>query len=178
MIISNNSLFNDHAIPLETLHHVTTEPISGSGGGGSDSALSSVAIKAPLEVLAVDKRVGNDDMVSSLVPDADQQVHELMSIGNNGTVQCHGFIYQDTVFMTLPTIAQAKNVNHNEFYSCISQLIEIAEGTDCESLVIAVGKNSRNSNTILRALLYTGFQLVDPCVYNHDPVFILAGYEI
>jgi hypothetical protein len=33
-------------------------------------------------------------------------------------------------------------------------------------------------NTILRAFMYLGFELVNPSLYNHDSSFVLVGYEL
>lgn len=78
----------------------------------------------------------------------------------------------------------------------ITHLIELAEEkTECDSLIIVIDKEDKNSSknlrvelctlqliklveTILRALLYLGFQMVDPRIYRQDARYILAGYEI
>ncbi|KAI7859389.1 hypothetical protein BDC45DRAFT_495926 [Circinella umbellata] len=239
MFISNNSMFNEQAIPLETLSNAdstsrdgsrksdsnsssnTRRRNSGDDGGSSDderskgtlfssylssnkmnsnissnnnsTVSSNTTIKEEddlrLQLLSVDKQVEQyNQLASSIIPEIDMlQVQEIISIGSiitndNDTtkirnIHCHAFIYQDTMLMTLPDIMSQK-MDQSKFYSCVSELIEIVETIQCESLVIAINKNSKKSNIVLRALLYIGFQLVDPFIYKQDPIYILVGYEL
>ncbi|KAJ8659407.1 hypothetical protein O0I10_004769 [Lichtheimia ornata] len=67
------------------------------------------------------------------------------------------------------------------FHSCIIDLIEFAEETyadKCDSLIIILEKCTKNMDTVLRTLLYFGFQLIDPRIYNHTASYVLVGYEL
>ncbi|KAG2222853.1 hypothetical protein INT45_000468 [Circinella minor] len=227
-------MFNEHAIPLETLSNADSTSGDGSRKSSSSSSSSNTrrrnsgdddddgsdderskgtffssylssnninrtvssntTIKKEddlrLKLLSMDKQVERyNQLVSSIIPEIDMiQVQEIISIGSiitndNDTtkvrnIHCHAFVYQDTMLMTLPDIMSQKSMDHSKFYSCVSELIEIAETIQCESLVIAINKNSKKSNIVLRALLYIGFQLVDPFIYKQDPIYILVGYEL
>ncbi|KAI9496692.1 hypothetical protein BDB00DRAFT_808372 [Zychaea mexicana] len=181
--------------PTTTTTTTRSSYISPASSSSTTATTSTSFERCPLQVLSVDKRAGQHDFVASLIPEADPHVQDIISIGTSNTctnnynynciassvapdvVYCHAFMYQDTVFMSLPAM-MVQNKDHNEFYACVSELIAITETLDCEYLVIAVEKNSKSSSIVLRALLYTGFQLVDPRLYKQNPVYVFAGYEI
>ncbi|CDS09336.1 hypothetical protein LRAMOSA10696 [Lichtheimia ramosa] len=66
------------------------------------------------------------------------------------------------------------------FHSCIIGLIEFAETCkeDCDSLIIILEKCTKNIDNLLRTLLYFGFQLIDPRIYNQSTSYVLVGYEL
>lgn len=88
----------------------------------------------------------------------------------------------------------------NNCVNSIIDLIEFAEETyadDCDSLIIILEKCTKNMgkislpfimhricsairplDSVLRTLLYFGFQLIDPRIYNHTASYVLVGYEL
>ncbi|ORY92006.1 hypothetical protein BCR43DRAFT_77330 [Syncephalastrum racemosum] len=75
------------------------------------------------------------------------------------------------------------HVTHRKHCLCsMTCLIELAEEkTSCSSLVVVVDPKTKNNlqlNVVLRALMYIGFQLIDSRLYNQNPNYVLAGYEL
>ncbi|OAD76584.1 hypothetical protein PHYBLDRAFT_157949 [Phycomyces blakesleeanus NRRL 1555(-)] len=105
-------------------------------------------------------------------------------VGGGGILESQAFIYQRTVFLSSPFAGEHAigllGWSDGEFQSCITHLIELAEEkTGCEALVIAVDKRGKEAvNIVLRALMYMGFALVHPSVYQQEPGFVLVGYEL
>ncbi|KAI8138930.1 hypothetical protein BJV82DRAFT_628451 [Fennellomyces sp. T-0311] len=94
-------------------------------------------------------------------------------------VQCQAFIHDDTVFLTCPVMDRLSSWADGEFQSCVTHLIELAEEkTGCEYLVIAIDRRHLDNNTVIRAFMYLGFQMIEPSVYGQEPGFILVGYEL
>ncbi|KAI9322683.1 hypothetical protein BX666DRAFT_1897494 [Dichotomocladium elegans] len=126
-----------------------------------------------------------NDFVGTVFGRLSRDVDRLMLIKvyeSNRLVQCQAFIHGNTVFLTSPLMENSSNWNDGEFQPCITRLIELAEEkTGCEYLVIAINRKSctnSNSNPILRAFMYLGFQMVNPSVYNQSSDYILVGYEL
>ncbi|KAI8371412.1 uncharacterized protein BYT42DRAFT_616506 [Radiomyces spectabilis] len=130
------------------------------------------------------------DLVSQLFGQGSSvhgQVNEIMTISTtvakSNKIGCQAFIHNNTVFLSCPIFgknAGLLNWADGEFQSCVTRLIELAEEkTGCGALVVAIDRrNQENVNTILRAFLYLGFEVVNPSVYNQDPGFIFVGYEL
>ncbi|KAI9494660.1 hypothetical protein BDB00DRAFT_787013 [Zychaea mexicana] len=94
-------------------------------------------------------------------------------------VQCQAFIHNDTVFLTCPVMDCLSNWADGEFQSCITHLIELAEEkTGCEYLVIAIDRRHLDNNTVLKAFMYLGFQMIEPSVYGQELGYVLVGYEL
>ncbi|KAI8979478.1 hypothetical protein BDF20DRAFT_820227, partial [Mycotypha africana] len=112
-------------------------------------------------------------------------------------LSCEAFIYETIVFLSVPLLMKESNNtttrgSYNvfdwptaDFQSSITHLIELAEEkTGCSGLVVCIDKRNYKSsvnglNTILRAFMYLGFELVHPSIYHHDPTnFVLVGYEL
>ncbi|KAI8343872.1 hypothetical protein BC941DRAFT_407199 [Chlamydoabsidia padenii] len=100
----------------------------------------------------------------------------------NRTLQCQACIFNDTIFLSSPFVGDnvgLANWAPGDFQSCVTHLIDLAETkTGCSAMVVAINKQDKlELNTILRAFMYLGFELLTPALYNHDSRFILVGYE-
>ncbi|KAI8343994.1 hypothetical protein BC941DRAFT_464233 [Chlamydoabsidia padenii] len=98
------------------------------------------------------------------------------------TLQCQACIYNDTVFLTCPFVGTnvgLANWAHGDFQSCVTHLIDMAEEkTGCKAMVMIIDKEDKfELNTIIRALMYFGFELLNSTLYNQDAKYILFGYE-
>jgi hypothetical protein len=105
------------------------------------------------------------------------EVEELMVISTPALASpCQAFISDSTVFLSAPVILQ-----DGCFQSCITHLLELAEEkTGCENLVVVIDRRNLDTEfkNLLRAYMYSGFQMVNPSVYGQEPGFVLLGYEL
>ncbi|KAI7853585.1 hypothetical protein BDC45DRAFT_569962 [Circinella umbellata] len=138
------------------------------------------------DVVTVSKReLGTkNDFVGTVFTRWSKSVDEHMVISTiihetSRQVQCQAFIHDDTVFITSPITDRLSNWADGEFQSCVTHLIELAEEkTGCEYLVIALDRRHLDNNTVLKAFMYLGFQMIDPLVYGQETGFVLVGYEL
>ncbi|CAO3590296.1 unnamed protein product [Absidia cylindrospora] len=97
-------------------------------------------------------------------------------------LQCQAIIYNDTVFLSSPFVGSNSGLINwapGDFQSCVTHLIELAEEkTGCSAMVVVIDKHDKiELNTILRAFMYLGFEMLNPSLYNQDSRFVLVGYE-
>ncbi|KAG0166116.1 hypothetical protein DFQ28_009008 [Apophysomyces sp. BC1034] len=174
----------DTAIPLENLHPASPVECLYLPHDNNEEKL---------DVVNVQKRINGKDFVTQMFGQSNpinHQVDEILVISTTfqtsackRTLQCQAFIFGNTVFLSSPLVGDNSGLStwaDGEFQSCITHLIELAEEkTGCNALVVAVDRQKEDSvNTILRAFMYLGFQMVDPAVYRQEPGFILVGYEL
>ncbi|KAI9316511.1 hypothetical protein BX666DRAFT_2028040 [Dichotomocladium elegans] len=164
--------FNDHTVPLQQFAS-TASQASPLLGEQQDR-------ETKFEIQAVEKRTAED--TAMLLFDHRDAKHS--DIQETFSITCfyrqqviirNAFVYQRALFITLPSA-----IDQESFHACIIRLIEFAEEQmpSCDSLIIIVEKNNKMTHTLLRALLYFGFQLVDPVIYCHTPAYVLLGYEL
>lgn len=63
----------------------------------------------------------------------------------------------------------------------ITHLIELAEEkTGCSALVVSIDRRNYKDtlNTMLRAFMYLGFEMIDPAIYGQETGYVLVGYEL
>ncbi|KAI9303410.1 hypothetical protein BJ944DRAFT_232196 [Cunninghamella echinulata] len=181
------------SIPLETF------PIGLNGNKTSSPSISS-ALPPSSETnikdansITLSKR-SDGDFINTVFPTNPNitKIDEILSIVTTTspaltyqqrTLQCQAFIYNETIFLSSPFIGnhsgRSVNWRSGEFQACINHLIEMAESkANCNAMIVAIDKQDTNElNTILRAFMYLGFEMVNPSVYNHDSSYILVGYE-
>ncbi|KAI9500344.1 hypothetical protein GGI25_001075 [Coemansia spiralis] len=80
-----------------------------------------------------------------------------------GALVWHGFIVDTVLFV------EALGVSRD----CVCALVELAEELGCCSVVVALPKRA----DVVRAFLYSGFELVSPLLYQPNPAYILVGYD-
>ncbi|KAI7877936.1 hypothetical protein K492DRAFT_10932 [Lichtheimia hyalospora FSU 10163] len=178
----------EHGIPLENMQTYPTSTVP-SNEIESDSSF---------RIQSVSKRTIQDNIVTHLFGDAYPEAQEIMSlVSTSRPSSCHGFFIQSTIFITMPIFPGG--YQQQSFHSCIIDLIEFAETytDDCDSLIIILEKCTKNMgkrpfiiihhyivlsnsslDTVLRTLVYYGFQLIDPRIYNQSASYVLVGYEL
>ncbi|KAI9264188.1 hypothetical protein BDA99DRAFT_536914 [Phascolomyces articulosus] len=181
MIIASHAK-KELAIQLQVLQSPTTTP---SPSVTSNTATStSVSPASPETLCFPHEYCTKNDFVGTVFTRWSKSVDEHMVIATtihqtSRPVQCQAFIHDDTVFLTSPVTDRLSNWADGEFQSCVTHLIELAEEkTGCEYLVIALDRRHLDNNTVLRAFMYLGFQMIDPSVYGQEPGFVLVGYEL
>ncbi|KAI7904616.1 uncharacterized protein BX663DRAFT_550277 [Cokeromyces recurvatus] len=120
----------------------------------------------------------------------DSKVEEILTIQTTTNNEkktilfCEAFIHNNTVFLSSPFVGHKTgllNWADGEFQSCITHLIELAEEkTGCNHLIVCINKHQykESLNTILRAFMYLGFEMMHPIIYGQEPEYVLVGYEL
>ncbi|KAJ1963012.1 hypothetical protein GGI12_002299 [Dipsacomyces acuminosporus] len=91
-----------------------------------------------------------------------------------GSQPWHGFIVDDVVYMYVTEFFG----NDQCFRNAIMALMELTEDVlGCSSLIIALPKTAANSDGLARAFLYSGFEIVNPLLYQPSSAYILVGYD-
>ncbi|ORZ22573.1 hypothetical protein BCR42DRAFT_406514 [Absidia repens] len=101
---------------------------------------------------------------------------------NQHTFQSQACIHNQTVFLCSPFVGTNTGKVKwapGGFQSCITHLIDLAEETTgCSEMVVVIDQHDKtDSNTLLRAFMYLGFELLNPSLYNQNSGFTLVGYE-
>ncbi|CAO3594560.1 unnamed protein product [Absidia cylindrospora] len=131
----------------------------------------------------VDKVFGNSNIIN--------KVEQVLSITttlpgpyhqNQHAFQSQACIHNQTVFLSSPFVGTSTGKVKwapGDFQSCITHLIDLAEETTgCSEMVVVIDKHDKiELNTILRAFMYLGFELLNPSLYNQDSGFAVVGYE-
>ncbi|KAI8373738.1 hypothetical protein BD560DRAFT_394195 [Blakeslea trispora] len=198
MIIASSAK-KEISIPLQPM----TSTISSNKSSTTNSAdipnqfaLCDVVEDDAVDVVTINARYpGQNDFIAQVFGQASAfsaQVEEILTITTKQigrtekcmrNLTCESFIHNDVVFLSSPFVgnhAGLLNWADGEFQSCITHLIELAEEkTGCHALVVWIDKHEykQSLSTILRAFMYLGFEMVDPCVYGQEPGYILVGYE-
>ncbi|KAJ1679942.1 hypothetical protein EV182_001005 [Spiromyces aspiralis] len=87
----------------------------------------------------------------------------------------HGFMIDHQMFVHVPDF----HGNDHDFRNAKLALMELAEDVlMCKSLVVFMPKASPATLNLVRAFLYTGFEMVPPQTYKHDPSYMLVGYDV
>ncbi|KAJ2801391.1 hypothetical protein H4R20_003689, partial [Coemansia guatemalensis] len=119
-------------------------------------------------------------------------------LGNGGPLSAwHGFIVDGVLFVYVPEFSGTEH----DFRSAVMALMELAEDVlACSSVIVALPKAlqmSSSGNThptasasggglsldtaaaasLVRAFMYSGFELVSPMLYCPSPAYILVGYD-
>ncbi|CAO3612899.1 unnamed protein product [Cunninghamella blakesleeana] len=187
------SLKKNMSIPLETFPiHLNGNSHPTSLSSSTESSSSNEPINTNSIILS--KR-NNDDFINTVFHTNSNitKLDEILSIVTTTspgltfqqrTLQCQAFIYNETIFLSSPFIGnnavRSTNWRSGEFQACINHLIEMAEGkANCNAMIVAIDNKQDKTelNTILRAFMYLGFEMVNPSIYNHDSSHILVGYE-
>ncbi|KAJ2733112.1 hypothetical protein IW152_003348 [Coemansia sp. BCRC 34962] len=87
-----------------------------------------------------------------------------------------GFIVDDVLFVR----AEGFLGNDREFRSAVMALMDLAEEVlSCFSVVVALPKNNSapEAVSLVRAFLYSGFELVSPLLYQPSPAYLLVGFD-
>ncbi|KAJ1917158.1 hypothetical protein H4219_003348 [Mycoemilia scoparia] len=86
----------------------------------------------------------------------------------------HGFIMDNQLFIYIPNFEG----NDRAFRDCSLALMELAEeALQCTNLVVCMPKALSSTIELVRAFMYTGFEMVSPSVTRHNPNYILVGYD-
>ncbi|KAJ1723664.1 hypothetical protein LPJ53_001996 [Coemansia erecta] len=106
------------------------------------------------------------------------------------SVPWEGFIIDDVLFVRVPVFA----ASGAHFRSAVMALIELAEDVlGCASIMIAVPKSLTGTSSsssvdsssssaaaaasLVRAFMYSGFELVSPMLYQPSDAYVLLGYD-
>ncbi|KAJ1792955.1 hypothetical protein LPJ59_004776 [Coemansia sp. RSA 2399] len=95
----------------------------------------------------------------------------------------HGFIIDDVLYMHVSGVFSGC-----DFRTAVTALVELAEETlGCFSVLIALPRAVdtprqlvnpvASAATMVRAFLYSGFELVSPLLYQPSDAYILVGYD-
>ncbi|KAI8990130.1 hypothetical protein BDB01DRAFT_841934 [Pilobolus umbonatus] len=189
MIIAS-SLKKEISIPLQPM----TTSVSASNFIYEEEERTQEEEEAAVDIVSITGRSQSDVIMQVFGQNSvfSNQVNEILSIktthtGLSGktirTLCCEGFIHNDTVFISSPFYGNNAGLlswANGEFQSCMNHLIEIAEEkTGCGALIICIDRRNHKDtiNTVLRAFMYIGFEMVDPTIYGQEPGYILVGYE-
>ncbi|KAI8320573.1 hypothetical protein GQ54DRAFT_211222 [Martensiomyces pterosporus] len=106
----------------------------------------------------------------------------------------HGFIIDDVLYM----YATEFYGNEHSFRNAVMALMELAEDVlQCESVIVALPKvlspppivtqqgavipqqhlDTAAAASLVRAFLYSGFEMVSPMLYQPSPAYVLVGYD-
>ncbi|KAI9229720.1 MAG: hypothetical protein DHS80DRAFT_13499, partial [Piptocephalis tieghemiana] len=68
----------------------------------------------------------------------------------------------------------------HEFSSCVVALLELAEEIlGCYEVTILLGRHRPDLDSLARAFMYTGFQVVSPvCLGHNSTQYLLLGQEL
>lgn len=67
----------------------------------------------------------------------------------------------------------------DDFRTCIMAILELAENhLSCEKVVVCLHKDSSEVADFVKALMYVGFELCHPKVFNQSSDYLLVGYEV
>ncbi|KAJ2400729.1 hypothetical protein GGI23_001853 [Coemansia sp. RSA 2559] len=95
----------------------------------------------------------------------------------------HGFIIDDVLYMYVSGV-----FGGCDFRTAVTALVELAEDTlGCFSVLVALPKALEtpprsvdpvaSAATMVRAFMYSGFELVSPLLYQPSDAYILVGYD-
>ncbi|KAJ2560022.1 hypothetical protein EV175_000023 [Coemansia sp. RSA 1933] len=90
--------------------------------------------------------------------------------------QWHGFVVDDVLYVHVPAFGGSDR----EFRTAVAALVELAEDTlRCFSVLVALPRTAGDvaAATLVRAFMYSGFELVSPLLYQPSPNYILVGYD-
>ncbi|RKP12436.1 hypothetical protein BJ684DRAFT_21027 [Piptocephalis cylindrospora] len=87
------------------------------------------------------------------------------------------FILNDCLYLSPPSYqAWAEH----EFSSCVVALLELAEEVlECSEVTIVLGRHRADLDSLARAFMYTGFQVVSPvCLGHNSTQYLLLGSKL
>ncbi|KAJ2688165.1 hypothetical protein IWW39_002434 [Coemansia spiralis] len=93
-----------------------------------------------------------------------------------GSSPWRGFIVDDVLFV----LADGFHGNDREFRAAVMALMDLAEEVlNCFSVIVALPKNNSapEAVSLVRAFLYSGFELVSPLLYQPSPEYLLVGFD-
>ncbi|KAJ1880645.1 hypothetical protein LPJ57_002120 [Coemansia sp. RSA 486] len=91
----------------------------------------------------------------------------------------HGFIIDDVLFVYVSEFAGCEN----SFRVAVMALMELAEDVLlCSEVIIALPRALSSAGhagaaSLVRAFMYSGFELVSPMLYQPSPAYVLLGYD-
>ncbi|KAI9279763.1 hypothetical protein BY458DRAFT_501605 [Sporodiniella umbellata] len=177
------------ASPAKKENSIPLEPINSSGLFKKDKTEK----RTEDYVLLQPRLTGQQDMVCQIFGQAslcDVKVQETMTLhttltlpnqSSTKTLCCEAFILDQTVFLNSPFNSALLVWANGEFQSCITHLIELAEEkTECSTLIVSLNRHlyKDTTNTLLRAFMYMGFQMIDPSIYRQEQGHVFLGYEL
>ncbi|RKP40083.1 ornithine decarboxylase antizyme-domain-containing protein [Dimargaris cristalligena] len=86
------------------------------------------------------------------------------------------FTRSGTLYIEAAGFAQLSDA---EFRDVLLALLELCEDVlYCQAVAMCIDRSEPTSADLVRAFMYAGFELVNPTVYQHNPAYILMGYEL
>ncbi|KAJ2704171.1 hypothetical protein FB645_003475 [Coemansia sp. IMI 203386] len=91
----------------------------------------------------------------------------------------HGFIIDDVLFVYVSDFTGCEN----SFRVAVMALMELAEDVLlCSEVIIALPRALSSAEhggaaSLVRAFMYSGFELVSPMLYQPSPAYVLLGYD-
>ncbi|KAJ1960002.1 hypothetical protein H4R35_007585 [Dimargaris xerosporica] len=128
------------------------------------------------EVFGARATDGTASSTPTVVPEAVLSIQARRHSNSHQVTVWQAFTFREILFVAPPSYDL---LSDSEFRTSLLAILELAEDhLGCSSVVMCLARSQPHSADLVRAFMYTGFEMVHPSVYGHSSKFVLVGYEL